>query len=194
MKKINWTVAVVLTILAAYGLAGPIKTWSNGERLTAADLNSNFTHIHNEMVGGEGARLVDADVSGSANISYTKIQNGTNLPRAWAAARGCDASACAFAGAGVSSIANPSRGVFDVTLTTAPTDQYFGVTVSAGMVGSAIPSTSNGPWIHCFTSSKQTSAAQFTVRCVDVGFGYASNDGGSIYVQSDFDFAVFDNN
>lgn len=75
-------------ISAALATAGGIKTWNSGDTLDASDINANFQHIHNAMVGGHGARLTNSDVSSSANIGYTKIQNGRGIARAWADVEG----------------------------------------------------------------------------------------------------------
>lgn len=194
-SKLNLTVAAVVFILAAYALAGPIKVWSNGERLTAADLNSNFADIHNSMVGGHGPRLVDADVSGSANISYSKIQNGANIPRAWAFARDCDGGACTVVGPSsgdrISSIGNSASGEYPVTLNYTPADTRFGVTVGAGPQGGSY-SISLMPV--CTVDTLSTSAPHFYVHCVNVGRSNGAHDGGTLTMQADFTLAVFDNN
>lgn len=53
--------------------SGAIKSWQPGEVVGTSDLNANFSHIHSKMVGGHGARLVNADVAANANISASKI-------------------------------------------------------------------------------------------------------------------------
>ncbi len=65
-------VAAIL-LIAVVALAGPIKVWSAGEVITANDLNANFQHIHNVMVGGHGARLMNVDVNASAGIAHSKL-------------------------------------------------------------------------------------------------------------------------
>lgn len=59
--------------IALVALAGPIKTWQAGEVIVASDINANFQHIHNLMVGGHGGRLVNADVSSAAAIAHSKL-------------------------------------------------------------------------------------------------------------------------
>lgn len=71
-------------LLAAVAGAGSIKVWSTGEYITSTDINANFAHIHNQMVGGHGARLVNADVSSAAAISHAKMATPSVLPKAWA--------------------------------------------------------------------------------------------------------------
>ena len=72
MKK--WIpLAVAIAVSAGIAVAGSIKVWNSGDFVLASDLNANFAHIHNTMVGGHGARLVDSDVSANANIATTKL-------------------------------------------------------------------------------------------------------------------------
>lgn len=75
---------VLVAVLAAAVVsdAGPVKVWSSGEILTAGDINANFSHIHNLMVGGHGARLVNADVSATASIAHSKLATPTLIPKA----------------------------------------------------------------------------------------------------------------
>jgi hypothetical protein len=73
-------VALLLTMVA---VASPIKVWIQGDALTSADLNANFQHIHNLMVGSHGPRLVDGDVSSSAGIKYSKMESQNPVARAW---------------------------------------------------------------------------------------------------------------
>lgn len=78
MKNL-WKYVFVTLFVAGVVNAGAIKLWSNGDALNATDLNSNFNHIHNLMVGGHGARLVDADVSASANIKLSKLESSAGI-------------------------------------------------------------------------------------------------------------------
>jgi hypothetical protein len=80
MKK--WIPFIVAVLVVAFGtLAGPIKVWSVGDVFTTTDLNANFDHIHQTMVGGHGARLVNSDVSAVANIALTKLNNTGGIAR-----------------------------------------------------------------------------------------------------------------
>lgn len=74
----------LLALAAGVALAGPIKTWTTGEVITAADINANFNHIHNLMVGGHGARLSNADVAPGAAIAHSKLATPVLLPKATA--------------------------------------------------------------------------------------------------------------
>lgn len=73
-----------ILLLATLAVASSIKVWSGGEILRSSDLNSNFAHIHNNMVGGHGPRLVDADVSASAAIAHSKMATPALVPKAYA--------------------------------------------------------------------------------------------------------------
>ena len=112
--KQRLAVAAILGV-ALVAFAGPIKTWSAGEVITANDLNANFQHIHNLMVGGHGARLVNSDVSASAAISHSKLATPALLPKAMGGIyTACDGGTCAW---------NVSSG-FTSTITRAGTGQY----------------------------------------------------------------------
>ena len=124
MKK---TIVAMVLVLGGAVAAGTIKVWSSGQALTAADLNANFSHIHGLMVGGHGARLVDADVSGSADIAQSKVHGLTtavaSVPRAWGMLFNiCTPAVCAdtlSASSGVTSVSHTAAGKWTVTLTTA---------------------------------------------------------------------------
>lgn len=160
--------------IAAYlVLAGAIKIWQSGENINVADLNSNFAHIHNLMVGGHGGRLVDADVSASANIASSKLAGGKGIPRAWATAQ-CDGGACGILeGYNVTSVAR-SGGSNTATLSYTPTDAVMAVTA-----------TFNSGKGFCDTSQTQVATPNITLHCFD--------DTGTT-VEGIYSFVVFDGN
>ncbi len=98
---------ILMLGLPALALAGVIKVWASGDRLTSADLNANFAYIINHMVGGQGAKLVDADVSSTAAIAHSKLQYPKLLPKLWATVSACNCAAaadtvtCTYTGTGV---------------------------------------------------------------------------------------------
>lgn len=145
-----------LLLTAAVAVAGGIKTWSNGDTLSASDLNANFQHIHSLMVGGHGARLVDADVSASANIGYTKLQNGRGIARAW----GRTSGTCTVAGSCIidsklnltSIVRTASTGVYTVTLSyTATNTSYMAIANSetSARLCHAVPISTTTITINC---------------------------------------------
>jgi hypothetical protein len=111
---------IILSLLATAGTAGAIKVWSTGETLTASQLNANFSHIHSLMVGGHGARLVNADVSTSAAIASTKLANGSGIPKYWVslaysgAGCGTAVSACTVTGATGVTVTGTGVGLYQV--------------------------------------------------------------------------------
>lgn len=121
--------AVILTfMLATMGdaLAGAIKSWASGEYLLSGDLNANFNHIHNTMVGGHGARLMNADVSASAAIAHTKMASPALLPKAVAivgsqvgGGTACTSGTCSLGfmqPASFFSVAHTATGKYTVTM------------------------------------------------------------------------------
>jgi hypothetical protein len=175
--------AFTLMLVGAIATAGSIKTWNTADTLTASDLNANFQHIHNNMVGGHGARLVDADVSTSANINYTKLQNGRGIARAFAAlsASACGTPAtCTLAESMniTSVVGTASTGVYTVTLAYTATDSNFVIVASPGSAGGSTAGV-----ITCTGLATSTTTAQ--IVCYDAA-GAAQD--------SNFTFVVFDNN
>lgn len=83
MKK-HLPTLIFLLLASTFIFAGPIKTWASSDVLTSTDLNQAFQHIHNSMVGGHGARLVDADVAANAAIQQSKISGlSTTSAKCW---------------------------------------------------------------------------------------------------------------
>lgn len=177
MEKLSKIAAAFLMVYGAMALAGGLKVWSNGDTLTISDLNANFSHIHGSMVGGHGARLVDADVSASANVSTTKIQNGHGIAKAWGEVAGtCVAGTCSISSSmNITSIVWSSTGVYTVTLNyTAPVDTAFAVIANSSGLSTA----------KC--EGVSTSTSTVTVNCNTMTTGAA--------VNSPFSFVVFDDN
>lgn len=172
----NIRVGIIAALLVStIGFAGAIKSWSTGNTLSVSDINGNFQHIHNAMVGGHGARLVDADVSSSANIGFTKVQNGRGIARAWAEV----ASTCTCPGTctiaesmNVSSISCAATGVYTATLSYTATDAVFAVIANtAGTSGNKCEGVS-------------TSTTTATINCLDLDTPAATD--------STFTFVIFD--
>lgn len=165
MRKFKeWIVVCIAAVLmVGTSFAGTIKTWANGDVLTVTDLNANFQHIHNLMVGGHGARLVNADVSASAAISTSKLAAYRNIPRTWVTvtyanrACGSGASACTETSPSGSSVTGNAAGSYLVTLGYTATDSTYGVTVTAMDTGGSVLSP------YCVTLGYSTTA--FTLDC-----------------------------
>jgi hypothetical protein len=143
--------------------ASAIKTWNNGEVVQPSDLNADLNHIHNTMVGGHGARLVDADVSSSAAIAHSKMQTPALLPKAWAmVSANCTGSTAAGTACTVgdssqlslttSGVAGQFRGVLSYT----PSNANFAVLV-----------TSRTTTTVCMADTYATTSPYFLVKCFD---------------------------
>jgi hypothetical protein len=147
-------------LIGSIATAGTIKVWNTSDTLTASDLNGNFSHIHNLMVGGHGARLIDADVNASAAISSSKLAAYRLIPVAYARVLSgsppCSSGSCTLTSSnGVTSISRTSVGLYLVTLTSAQTDQTYMV----------VP-TSNTNGVYCGLAGTVTTAT-FNVKCYD---------------------------
>lgn len=130
--------AGVRSMLLPFVESGAIKTWATGDKLTSADLNANFQHIHGLMVGGHGARLMDSDVNASANIATSKLAGKTLIPVAWATVlTNCTSTPCTIDEAnGISSITRSGAGTYNVVFTTPRPDSTWGVVLTAGSCSS----------------------------------------------------------
>jgi len=178
MKTFYRAFAVLCFAAAATAGAGSLYSWSSGESLSATQLNANFSHIHNNMVGGHGARLVDADVASNAAISRSKIQNYAALPVAWAkvgsGTTACASGTCTLGDSfGVASV-TASSSVYTVTWSSTMGDTEYGILV--------LPHAASR-W--CYAAV--TSATVATVTCLNNLTGGAAAD-------AVFTITAYDNN
>lgn len=179
MKNL-WKYVLVALFVTGVVNAGAIKTWVNGDALNANDLNSNFSHIHNLMVGGHGARLVDADVSPNAAIKLSKISGTARIPAGVAIVAG--------AGVGTDCVADPC-GTFNSDAVIAAnwvgTGDYILTAAPGSFSGSGTftvvvtPMSGTGP----ICVAGQLAVNQFTVKC------YAVTAPGTL-VAADSSFSV----
>lgn len=140
-ELVAWAPGSFYDVPSLYGKAqaSAIKTWTVNEVLKATDLNNNFNHLHNTMVGGHGARLVDADVSTLAAISHTKLATPALVPKAWAVLTTvCDGAAAAGTACTVNESSqvtavksNGTAGQYRVDLSYSPPNASFAVLVTA---------------------------------------------------------------
>lgn len=181
-------IAAVLTYPIP-SLAGSIKTWTTSERVSSADLNANFSHLHNTMCGSHGARLVNGDVSSSAAIAHTKLATPALLPKAWAVVTSvCDGAAaagtsCTFTGSRVSDVSsNATAGQYRVNLEYSAANAIYGVIV-----------TSMTNTVHCLlsaaplTGTGDANGTNFIVECRDGATWAAATNAA-------FTFMVIDDN
>lgn len=173
MKKFAPYLLFVL-LCAAYANAGSLYSWSSGETLTHSQLNSNFSHIHNNMVGGHGARLVDADVASNAAISRSKLQYYGALPVA-AAKVGSGSTPCASGTCTLGDSTNvtsvtESTSVYTVTWSVNFGDTEYMVFVTSGTSNVncyGIPASATTATVSCFNMSSVAADAVFYVSAVD---------------------------
>lgn len=167
-------------LLAAVASAGSIKVWTTGEYITAATINANFAHIHNLMVGGHGPRLVNADVSGSAAISHSKLATPALLPKAWVTVSTvCSSGTCTMAdNSGIASVAyvgvtdgGTDVGDYSATFVTPRANANYAVIVS-GVLGSG----------DLFCSNTGRNAGNFLISCYNAA-GAPTNGGFSAIVM-----------
>jgi hypothetical protein len=103
MKRWGLRLAIPAVILLGGGVAvgaGSLHTWSDGDKLTASDLNDNFTSLQNEiaqlqtnpMTSGNLTVGGNVTVTGVTNVGFnvstncTFIANGANISRCTCAA------------------------------------------------------------------------------------------------------------
>lgn len=186
MRKFKeWIIVCIAAILmVGTSFAGTIKTWANGDVLTVTDLNANFQHIHNLMVGGHGARLVNADVSASAAISTSKLAAYRNIPRTWVtlldANKGCGTAvaACTETSPSGSSLTGTGAGNYTLTLGYTATDSTYGVMLSVHGAGAGATGV-------CVVTSMTTTT--FNIYC-------ESDANPPAAIDSGFTAVVYDDN
>lgn len=162
-----WALIVIAALALFFGgtaVASTIKVWSTGETLKASDLNSNFAHIHNAMVGGHGARLVNGDVSATAAIAHSKLATPALVPKAWGVV-GLGGACLGAAAAGTACTVNASSQVTSVT--SSGTDGLYRVNLAYNPSNTsfAVFVTADTNDQVCFPESRATSAPHFLIRC-----------------------------
>lgn len=183
MKRHAPTILAVL-VAAAFTMAGPIHTWTTGEVITSSDLNANFSHIHNTMVGGHGPRLMNSDVSSGAAISHSKLATPALIPKVWAQVDCTTVSnTCSLtSGSGVSSVTWNSAGSTTITFSAARANVNYGTLITAY-------SSSSSSFVSCYDSSHLTT--QMSTMC-----SRSNPDGGvtDAPVNSNFTVLLMDDN
>lgn len=169
-KWLPFIAAAALIAVGAFG--GPIKSWFSGDIITSGDLNGNFEHIHNTMVGGHGARLTNADVSTSANIASSKLAGGAGIAVGWASVDAvCTADPCTAVEA------------YNMTVGATTTGVYTGYFTNSQCTGGtcAVFITSRTQLVNCYQNGK--AAGNVDIRC------FSAVDAGA--TNAAFDVAVF---
>lgn len=151
--------ALFLLLLGAYAWGSAIKVWSSGEILRAGDLNSNFAHLHNTKVG-DGVLLVDADISGSAAITHSKLATPALLPKAMVLVSNgggnCNSNPCTIVKqVNVTSVTWSGTGDYAVNFTAA--------LASSNVISSVV--NARGSAAFCVTV--ENLATQLFVKCYD---------------------------
>lgn len=182
MKRWLPTILAFVVVTGA-AVAGSIKSWTN-EVLTAADLNANFSHIHGSMVGGHGARLVNADVSASAAIAHSKLATPALVPKAFAFVTiSCSSSPCSvISSSKIDAITRTGTGVYEVDLGYTPANINFAPFVQA------VGSNENFCTV---TAINHAAAPHVTFKCYRADVGGAATGGA---VDTGFSLLVMDEN
>lgn len=161
------------------GIAGAssIKVWVAGETLSVADLNSNFAHIHNLMVGGHGGRLMNADVNASAAIAHSKLATPALVPKAFAAQEAvCDGGTCVPAvESRMGNVTRTGTGVYTVAISPSLVNTDYAVIVTPKGCAAANSTcacrdsahNTNGVEIACYDMAGTATDAAFSVLIMD---------------------------
>lgn len=156
-----------------------LTTFTSGNVLTAAQLNDNFSHLHNTLSAG----IVNANISTSAAIAHSKLATPALVPKAFAylvtacnLAAAADTVTCTLDdSSGVSSVkSSGTTGTARVTLSYTPTNAAF-----------AVLATANSTEGYCNTLTHQTAAPNFVVVC---------RDNAGVATALAFSFMVMDSN
>ncbi len=173
--RLKYAAAYILgsLLVGAVAFATMPKTWSQGETLTAADLNANFAHAEASFRGGGHTLIANADLSTGAAIAHSKLATPALVPKAWTyvySSTPCDGSGSAtctrLAGSGVTSVVGAAtNGLYTVTLTTARANVAYGVLITSHTATAA-----------CFTTAPPTSTTVFTVQCLQLANGVTATN------------------
>ena len=160
-KKALYIAGVVAALFTGGVMAGSIKVWSNGQTLTATDINGNFAHIHGLMVGGHGPRLVDGDVAANAAIATSKLAGSAGIANSWAELNGgCDAGTCSLARSWhTTSVVRTAMGSYTITPTALPAAAGICVAIPTEPLGTRVAA--------CFCS--YYNATTYHALCYDDG-------------------------
>lgn len=179
MKRLS-IIGILLLVTVAIG--GSITQWFVGESMTPTQMNVNFQHLHNNMVGGHGARLVNSDVHPNAAIKQSKVVSGadnypinTGYPKAVVVIHEPNAPTSMCTGTCAVTVLAKQPGV---TVTAAQDGDnivvtYVGPGASSvtGMCSAIGPTTTiSGTFASCFMVLTTRSAGQavFTILPVDI--------------------------
>ena len=153
--------------------ASSIKVWTFNEVLKASDLNNNFAHIHNTMVGGHGARLVAADVATSLSVLFAD---------AWAIVGTPGGATCDGAAAAGTACAVIEQTSVTQVSSNATAGQYrVNLSYSPGNAAFVVVATSHTATVDCRTTGAFTSGAgdvngtNFLIVCTNTTTDAATN-------------------
>lgn len=178
MERLKQYLAALLAValVATPALSGSIKVWSNGEYITATDLNAALAHLHANLGHGHGAIIVNSDVSASAGIAHTKMATPALLPKLWSTmgAAACGASPCTLTDWSViTSVTRSGAGVYVANFTARANASY------------AVFVTSNTNAVDCYVGTRTTTTA--AVSCFDSATGAVPTDASFSLVLMDSD-------
>lgn len=177
MKTKHKLFLIGMILLAGLAGAGSIKVWSAGEYITSTDINANFAHIHNQMVGGHGARLINADVSASAAISHAKLATPALVPKIWVTTDSCAGATDGGSGgtctlldsSGVTSVTAGTTGNYTVTFPARGSANYGVLVNSHTSLGGCSPGarTATTVAVFCWNSANAAADSLFTLMILD---------------------------
>lgn len=146
---------LVWVLVPVVVLGGSINTFSNGTTLDAARLNYNFNHLHNNMIGaGHDTKLVDADVSATANIAHSKLATPYLIPKAWAFMPLCSTPGPCATSASHNLTVTRGGTAGQYTFSFADTTHSnYGVVVTGSNICVGFGYATTGPEIRCYDNS-----------------------------------------
>lgn len=154
-NKLKIVAVVIISLIAGVAFATLPHTFSSGNTLTASKLMDDLNHLESGLRGGTHTAIVNADISGSAGIAHSKLATPTLVPKAWAYIS--DAIPSIGEGSGVSAVARPGVGNYNITLSANPANTVFAVIVT--------PMTSAS--LMCTAHTFAVAAPHFQISCQD---------------------------
>jgi hypothetical protein len=174
-KIVLAALAVCVLTFAWPSIAGSINTFSTGETISASAMNANFNHIHNSMVGGHGARLVNADVSNSAAIAHSKLAEPAKIPKVYGGRlTACGSASCnldLYSGL-AQAFSRTATGEYTLTVSPARAD--------ASYMPFVVAYSTNA--VSCNTYLTGTNATTLKIICANVITNVAEDSGFTVLI------------
>ncbi len=153
-------------------IAGAIHSFSSPETLTAANLNDNFTHIHNALRGGTHTLITNPDVAANAAIAHSKLATPALVPKAFAGiSADCTSNPCnMYVNQGMTTAIRGSGGSYTVSFSARTDDSYAAYITARSSVAAYCRNngqTSSTVKVGCYDATGNVTDSGFQILLMD---------------------------